>query len=388
MNTTRPSLGEWFCLSAGRESFAINPERDREHLFGDRQWAADVGRHLQRSLVLNQPVRLVWVGQYGIGKTHRLFHTIHIVETEPMKLLPVYVVCADIGEKSGFTRLHYQLVNELGYDQVRGWTHRYLRRLEDGEDVLPLDRLCHSADVASAIRTLGSGADSLSQDAWSYLAGQKIDKTAAQYAKLAKPELDTSVEYSSVLGALSSIIENETGKEVLYLVDQMEAVTKITKRDIAERWVETMRAILDLPNVGFVAAVGAEGEDLDYLPTIFLEPELIRRFGMENYQVMRHFEAEKTETFVRDLLAVWIDPTKRDVLAQREGWVNRDDYVPDAYPFTRPAFDRFCTYLSNDAERAKPSEIILRFNRITAEAFLDDRRLIDTDLLDKLDIQA
>ncbi len=93
---TKPSLGEWFCLSAGRESFTINPETDRQHLFGDKQWAEDIKRHLQRSLVLNEPVRLVWVGQYGIGKTHRLFHTVHLVETEPMDFLPVYVVCADI----------------------------------------------------------------------------------------------------------------------------------------------------------------------------------------------------------------------------------------------------------------------------------------------------
>jgi hypothetical protein len=388
MTKTKPSLGDWFCLSEGRESFTISPERDRQHLFGDRQWAEDIRRHLERSLVLKEPVRLVWVGQYGIGKTHRLFHTVHIVETEEMAFLPVYVVCSDIGEKSGFGRLHYQLVNQLGFERVRGWTHRYLRRIEDREDVLPPERLCHSADVATAIRSLGSGTDNLAQDAWSYLAGQRLEKTAAQYAKLTKPELDTSVEYSSVLGALSSIIEKETGKEILYLVDQMEAVTKITKRDINERWVETLRAILDLSNVGLIAAVGAEGEDLDYLPTIFLEPELIRRFGMENYQVMRHFEPDRTQTFVHDLLTVWIDRGKQAALEERERWSDRDDYSRDAYPFTAPAFERFCRYLSNDAERAKPSEIIMRFNRVTAEAFLGDHRLIDEGVLDLLDIQA
>jgi hypothetical protein len=168
----------------------------------------------------------------------------------------------------------------------------------------------------------------------------------------------------------------------------MEAVTKITKRDVAERWVESLRAILDLLNVGFIAAIGAEGEDLDYLPTIFLEPELIRRFGMENYQIMRHFEPQKTEVFVKDLLSVWIDPKKRDALAAKEGWQARDGYSPASYPFSDASLERFCRYMSNDAARAKPSEIILRFNRVTAEAYLEGQRLIVEGLLDSLDIQA
>ena len=72
--TTAPTVSypEWFCLNPGRENFHVDPDRDHQFLFGKGEWKDDIDARLRRSLALKEPVRLVWWGQYGIGKTHRL----------------------------------------------------------------------------------------------------------------------------------------------------------------------------------------------------------------------------------------------------------------------------------------------------------------------------
>ena len=57
---------------------------------------------LQRALVMQKPVRMLWWGGYGIGKTHRLNHISHMIETsvEPeYPFQPFTPVCSDIDEK-------------------------------------------------------------------------------------------------------------------------------------------------------------------------------------------------------------------------------------------------------------------------------------------------
>src|SRR5579862_997863 len=77
---SKPSFQEWFCLADDRKNFQIDPVRDQQHLFGEPDWEEQINLRLRQSQLLSTPVRLVWWGQYGIGKTHRLHHTEYLVK--------------------------------------------------------------------------------------------------------------------------------------------------------------------------------------------------------------------------------------------------------------------------------------------------------------------
>src|SRR6266404_4817714 len=144
------SFSEWFCLKDGHKNFQIDPVRDQEFLFGEPEWEKDIDSRLKRSQLLGTPLRLVWWGQFGIGKTHRLRHTQHLIEKNNYRYFPRYVVAADIQEKTGFERLHFELVNSLGRDFMKGMVESFILKARTGTnpDMPSLDDICGtSTDV-------------------------------------------------------------------------------------------------------------------------------------------------------------------------------------------------------------------------------------------------
>ena len=394
-----PAMGyaEWFCLKDGRENFHVDPDRDHRFLFGKGEWRDDIDARLKRSLALKEPVRLVWWGQYGIGKTHRLRFMEHWIGERGLQLYPVHVVCRDIDEKSTFERLHYDLVNNLGRERMQQLVAKYLRKLEgSAPSVLPLEQLTSSQDIVGALSRLAVGVGTNRSDeeiraaAWKFLTGGELDAKECSLAGVSRDYMDSSVEYAGVLRAFGAVITAETGKQLVYLIDQVEALSKIRQRSVEGRWVETLRAVLDVRNVGVVLAIGAENR-FDELPSIMVAPEIVRRFTINNYLEIGAFKRDQTADFLEGLLKVWIDEDKRDAVAAAEGWGKSvADYAPETYPLTKRAWETFCRFCSDelDHKTAKPSEIIETLNRVTYEAYSLNTRLIDEAFLKTQGITA
>jgi hypothetical protein len=97
---------------------------------------------------------------------------------------------------------------------------------------------------------------------------------------------------------------------------------------------------------------------------------------------MEAFKLPDARSFLQGLLEHWIDPTKRGELEAAEQFSRTvPDYDPQFYPFTAGGFDKYCEFAVVDPRTAKPSEIIAKLDKIAAEAYFQDRRLITKDHL-------
>jgi hypothetical protein len=388
-------FSSWFCLKEGRFNYEINPERDprdQQFLFGKEDWKEQLHELLETWLLLRQPVRLVLWGQYGIGKTHRIFYLRHYIEEKKLPIYPVWVVCRDINDKSPFERLHFDLVNNIGREFAVGCVEEYCAKVrEKAPGYVPLKELSASADIAAAFNTLGLPSDSKSPlkvaAAWKFLAGLDLDRDDMSRTDVTGDMLTSSVEYAAVLRVLGHVIAKVKDLHLVYLVDQVEALSRLSNKPAEVTWVETLRAILDLPEVGIVTAIGADHQD--QLPRIMVKSEIVRRFRLSNYIEMAAFKRDDTQKFLLDLLREWTDRDKRDALALQSGW-KPPVYRDDRYPFTPEAFDVFCKHFSDeyDPNHAKPSEIIDRLNRVAKRAFKTEKRLIDRTVLEESNITA
>lgn len=384
---TQVDFRDWFCLKEGRDNYSIVPERDQAFLFGEAQWREQIEEALRVSLVLKEPVRLVWWGQYGIGKTHRVLYMRHVIERDNLAFLPAYVVSRDVADKSGFERLHYDLVNNLGHAEMRALVASYLQKIQLGQSKAELfDRITPVVDVANAVRRLGDSDDEISGAAWRFLTGQELKGAQLAYAKVSKDQLDSSVEYAATLKCLATVIQHERGKQLLYLIDQVEAFSKITNRNAEAAWIETFRSILDLSNVGVVLCIGAER--MEGIPTIVIAPEIVSRFKQNNYLQIPAYEQQVAADFLKDLLGAWTDSTTLDEAVRQHALDKVQGFDRTSYPFTGPAFDVFCRYLTVDPRLAKPREIIERLNKTTVSAYLKEERLITPDVLTRQGITA
>jgi hypothetical protein len=233
--------------------------------------------------------------------------------------------------------------------------------------------------------SFGDRQDAHTMAAWRFLCGLKLEPGERGLAGVTKSQLDSSIEFATVLLALSTIIQAETGNQLLYLIDQGEGLQKVKKQATVDSWVETLRAVLDVKSVGMVLTVGAERDE--GIPEIVLAPEIVRRFGRDHYLQMEAYKPPQASKFVANLLQKWIDSSKRGRLEADEQFVSRvPDYSSDLYPFTKGSFEKFCEWATVDPRNAKPSEIIDRLNNICAQAQRKGLRLISRDLLAELGI--
>lgn len=385
------TFAEWFCLKNGRVNFQIRPDRDHQFMFGNKAWREQIRRELQRALLLHTPVRIVWWGDYGIGKTQRLRYMEHLINTEFVdrtpSFYPVVVTTRDLQDKSGFEQLHYELVSRLGFDRMRRATVSYAKKLWTGATgPTPFEQLTTSEDVLNAFRVLGADNDRFAETAWRFLAGQDVGNDML-VANVHKGEIDSSIEFADVLKVFATIIEVELGKQLFYLVDQVEALSKITNKNAEARWVETLRAVLDVPNLSLVLALGASR--LDGIPAIAYAAEIVRRFTVDKYIQMPAYETPDAEAFVLDLLKNLIDAERRRALETSLDFCSTiPGYQAEYYPFTENAYRKFCRYFGEQPKIGKPAEIIPKLDFLAAEAFIHERRIIDEDFLVQQGINA
>jgi hypothetical protein len=377
MSQTVPTISDCFGLKAGKDNFTIYPQRDQAFLFGKAQWSEQIDNQLREAIVLREPVRLVWWGDFGIGKTQRLQYMRHIIHEKDLPFFPVPVTCRDLTTKSGFGALHYDLVNQIGFDSVRSMIASYKKKIESGDaEAVAFGELSEVADVANAIGRVGvpDPKDQLAQAAWKFLVGLELKTTEQPLANVTKSQMDSSIEFASVLRCLAWVVKAETGKQLLFLIDQMETLTNVTNRDFENGWGETLRAVLDIRELGVVCTIGAMRPEL--LPAIMNRPEILSRFKQDNYKRLVAYEQETAKEFLIGLLSEWIDPERRDDIVRREDLATIPGFSVTTYPFTEPAFDSFCTYLTNDPRDAKPREILERLNRVAAKTCMRGARII------------
>jgi hypothetical protein len=373
-------FSEWFSLAPDRRNFQIDPQRDKAFLFGEPTWEEEIDSRLRRAQLLGEPLRLVWWGQYGIGKTHRLHHTEHLVNTKGYKYLTSYVVASDIQDKTGFERLHYEMINSLGKDQMRQMVSQYLLKVQTDPGSVPAVRdICSGiGDVESALRSFGNYNEQLVLPGWRFLCGLELKGNDLALANVTKASLESSLDFAAVISAFATIIELESGRELLFLIDECENLSRVTNKSAENRWQETIRSLLDVRNVSLVFAVGAERQD--NLPKIILQPDIVRRIQKDNYLQMAAFTGPVARHFLMGLLTQWIDKDRRAAL-ESAGALSGNDYTPESYPFTSTAFTKFCEWAVVDPRAAKPSVIIDKLNNVAAEAFFKKERLISLDVL-------
>lgn len=381
-----PKFSDWFCLKDGRKNFLIHPVRDRNVFFGMPEWESEVEDRLKRSQVLETPTRLVWWGQYGIGKTHRLQHTEYLIDKNDYSFHVCYLTASDVQDKTGFETLLYEMVNSLGRDRMIELTHQYYQKISTGE-VQKFNEICNGvADVTAALEALGGPAkEEAKKIAWSFLCARKIEKSEMMATGVGRNKLEKSAEFAAVIGAFADIIESETGKTLLYLIDEFENTQRITNKTAESQWNESLRYILDLKNVSVVITIGAEKKS--ELPILILKPDIVRRVQKDNYVTMSSFKAPDTQIFLQDLLKQFVDAGKRSALEKSEKLADTfSDYKAELYPFTEGSFQVFCDHVSLDPRNAMPSQILARFNDVAADAFLQGCRVIDRNFLADLGI--
>lgn len=372
------SFAEHFCLKDGRDNFDVNEQLDWQLILGTKKYKKTVDEMLDAAMATRRPPRLVWAGDYGVGKTHHLNYASNKITDGNLPFKVVRMELPDVQSNSEFNVLFERMVNEVGYNYFRT-----LLLEKISADSKWLDTVAPS-DIKKALRQMALNED-VAESAWDFLCGRKLGKDQKAQVGVSKVRLDDSEEYASVILNIAQVIKAQTEDRriLLFLIDEVEGLKAVNKADAENKWVLAVRKILDIKEVGAIFAVGSQ--HLNDIPRILQDGSVIRRFGQQNYIFLENFDNTDTQSFIQQLLTTFIDPTRKAALEGKENLTAKSGYDSNFYPFMSDAFEGYCQWLVSEQQRAKPAEFLTKLHTTLGAALKEGKTLIDRAFLETRD---
>jgi hypothetical protein len=214
-------------------------------------------------------------------------------------------------------------------------------------------------------------------------------------SKSIRPQLSDSRDFGAVMRGISQMFITIEDRVPVYLIDEAERIQDVTNVDTASHWTAALRELTELPNVGALFFVGALTRN--QLPQILLYDEIRRRIGVANYVEFQNPSREELSEFLGELFSTCIRKGEapiehRDVLSPEDSAVPRDLLEltgNDAeqlrtYPFAPDAFQEFVEQISIGDSTQKPSEVLLRVQKIAQRAMRTNKLMIDVKMVEQL----
>jgi hypothetical protein len=378
-------LREYFCLR-DRESFSIDPWRDSKVYFGDQQLAERITRRIESDFVQPRGVPKFFItGSFGSGKTHTLAHiqfqlTTKFGEMYPTE--PIYLDIAPLTSRERYERIHGRLMDAIGLNRARLAVESVADAMSEVDKVegflqsgvLPFGDEALRSSQANVFRNLLFGGRQM-QLSWEWMRGRKTTVDEAQMLGTQK-HLAEPQDFVNCLLNLGALHVKGTGKRIVFLVDEAEAIRRVTNPDSQAELIHAVRILLENTNsfIGFVFAIQAEA-GMEDIGEFFEAPDIMRRVDFAqgyidlNGLVLR---VEDVEDFIRQTLAYLVDQRKAEGIIAAESL----DTSADLFPFTNDGLKSISTHISDNPSRALPAAIISWMSNAAIEAW---RRRLDLD---------
>jgi len=379
------TLHDWFCLKPGRDSFKPSVVRDRELVFcHEDKIDNEIMMSIEKCFAARRPVKMVLYGDWGVGKTHTVYHIAWWFEHHhDFPAQTVLVELGDITGKSKFDVLIGPFLDRIGLNELIRLVAAY--GAASGKHVLEGLKECGSANnVAEAfgkflLASPGSTPPPAVQTAFEFLKGEK-PKDAASIG-LGAP-LDQSEEFYSVLLCCGELCRKVNKRQLIFMADEAAKLDDLEGDDATrQHWVAVNRMIFDDVNnvFGFIYTLSGKGQK--NIPSVISDSQIVNRLGSNNIIELPNLAPTDVETFLEKLKVSFVDQTQVDALAAN-GEVGDKDYWK-SYPFTAQGLQEFIDYWNRNQEDAKPRDICDKLDDVGFRAMKDSKRLIDPECLKK-----
>ncbi len=177
-----------------------------------------------------------------------------------------------------------------------------------------------------------------------------------------------------MFGRLSSEVD---GKMLVFMLDEATKLGDVSNPDAINHWRNAMKTIADTQTkeLGFI--VSGAWIDPDDMPLPLQDQQVVSRFGAMNYIPLHNMDESETETFLRHLLAEWVEPERRAAIESEHGAETDGETIgPSTFPFTEPALDKAVEYCCRDGGITTPRDIQNTLADLLNRAIDDGRHIL------------
>ncbi len=376
MSFKNTTLKDYFLLK-DRDSFAIDPWRDREQFFGASELNARIRKRIESDFVQPRGIPKFFVhGSYGSGKTHTLAHIDYVLRTDELyPTEPIYIDIAPLTAKERFERIHARLLDAIGLGRIRTAAEAAADKSTDKDKVqgfftsgaLPFGDQALKTSQANVFRNLLFGGRQ-AQLSWEWLKGRKTSVDEAQTLGTQK-HLTDAQDFVFCLLNVGALFGIGCQKRIVFLIDEAEAFRSVTHPDSQSELKHALRLILENSNryVGCVLAIQVEGGQ-EAIGDFFTSDDIRRRVDYDQGFIDLNglvAGVENAKKFMEEMLVYLVDQERSAKLIQAETLAT----TPNYFPFTEEAIDALCNHIVNDQESALPAAIISWMSNAAIEAW-------------------
>jgi Cdc6-like AAA superfamily ATPase len=394
----RKTMPDWFFMRPGFDSFLIEPETKSEFLYGtkDRAQRDQILGSLEETAYSNNGHKTVVYGDYGRGKTHQCQNIIYEIKRRDLPFVPVYIKCGAYTRKEPFFSFFSAMIGQHSTQMIMEVARNYQRDVMD-EKARPIDEIVNNEDIARVLSSsLSTPNEDTVKNSMRWLSGEpKVDMSFVGSGL--KPQLKESAEFGDVVRGIAHLFISVLGKVPLYIVDESERFQQVADSDTYFSWLASLRELTEIHKIALIIVVGARNRD--FLPNIFVQPEIVRRIGAVNYveflnpgpQDLREFIVEQLQTTIRkgevpesQSEVIQVEARDPSIPAELLEMTGGDADALECYPFLPDAFEEFVSELAGSDYSNKPSEAQLRLQKAAQRAMRLDKKRIDLAIVNDM----
>jgi len=381
-----PTLKDWFFLKSNRDHFQPRIGKDRDlFLCHEKTLQEDILGSVEMKFAANQPVKMVLFGDWGVGKTHTVYHVSWWFEqhADACPAKTVMIEIGDIEKKSRFDVVVRPFLDTLGLDFLIQLAHAYSHQLPATKNVASaLEEAGVSSYVASLIVKFNMTAPGMAPppvvvEAFNILKGRSPSSGSANLGM--GEQLSESTDFYSVLLAVGEMYRAIHKHRIIFIADEAAKLDDVTDDATEAHWIGTNRLIFDDKNdvFGFMYTLSAATEKK--LPRALWEPQVKNRIGSHMIRLDNLADTD-VASLVAKIRSTFVEKTSADSYFA----ANPDPaYNWDYYPFNKTALDEFVDYFRRSQQDAKPRDISERMNKVAFIALKEGKRVIDEACLRK-----
>lgn len=389
------SLKEYYFLRRG-ESFSIDPWKDSAVFFGEAELKTRISKRIESDFVQPRRVpKFFLFGAYGSGKTHALAHIAFRLAADKMyPAEPIYLAMPPLTAKEQWVRIHTRLIDAVGMERVHLAAETIADKIESTDKikgfldmgVLPDGDETLKTSQANVFRNFLFGGRQ-SQLSWEWLKGRKNTPDQATMLGVQK-DISEATDLVSCLMNLGALYLAATGRKIIFLVDEAEAVRSVTNADSQDELQHMFRLLLENNNtfIGLILAIQSEG-GMDSIGEFFTREDIYRRVDFDQGYIDLGYmvsQVQSAQKFMLNVLEYLIDQDEANKAINSEKLGLPKEY----FPFTKDAINAISNHVNDNPQQASPAFILSTMSSAAIEAWRrreksDVHVLIDTEIIEE-----
>ena len=174
---------------------------------------------------------------------------------------------------------------------------------------------------------------------------------------------------------------------LVFMLDEATKLDAVNDSDAIAHWTNAFKLLADdsSKEVGVVISISVI--DLDDIAEPLHNPQVISRFGRDNYVRLSNLSEEETLTFLGDLVYEWVDDSAREALAAQ--FANEGDgevIAQKSFPFTEQGLviaARYAAY-RDGAGYTTPRDIQKNLDDLLNRGIDDKRHILSSSYVNLL----